>query len=523
MEGDGASLRNLDCRKEIEGTVSTNTETAVVLEPGTPMGCGWVVERPIAAPGGLVAALLHDEEGVGRAIGIVLPPDREEPPLDEAQAAHWGIVRRVLPDEVLGRVVIDEVPDGPLLAERLVPGKVSSAGILDPLASKMRVAHRKGFAHGALHAEMIVLGDDGLAAAGWGIAQGSIDALKARDMAAVAALQGRAAALATVAPMLDDEPVSIAPPPAPAAGDADADYEPTGLTGSTAIPAGNAALRAAIRSDSLSTLREALASFEAGGGAAEDGDALRARDALARLERRIDEHLDRARALLAQGDTLGVVASCREAIRLGAEDEARPILDQARRTTRRQLSTRKLPPPGVLISIAGGVVIFVLLLVAGLLALREAPEDEALRAQAQTIAEQQGWRESVSALILRREEGDRRELVRDLLGTHLEELARSERERLLARRDEVVATGARPRQADVVAEEAMQTLDALAAEGADAPALSVQLVDALAEIDRASALYRASTELSAPEAERAVEALLARDPVFVSIEGGAGR
>jgi len=455
----------------VEDARITVAEPEPALEAGTAIAGSWHVERSLGRHGGVSFHLLRDADGAGWAIGARLGEQAPDPEVDETQALFWGTVRRILRDERFGRVVLDELPDGHLLADRLVEGRAPAAGLAARLAERVREAHRRGWCHGALAPELVVVGDEGIAVAGWGLAAGEAEDLKARDSSALSGLEGRAAP-------------------------------------------STASLRAAIVSDHLPTLREALERWRNEGGADGDPDARRAADALQRLERRVAEQLGRARSMLDRGDTLGAVACCREAIRLGAEDAAMPLLEAARRASRRQLSVRRLPSRQVIAGLLVGGAIVGLLIVSIMLALREDPAVAALRQRVSAVEQQGGLRAAVRLLIDEHESGRLAGTVDELLARRLSALAQAERTRVVALRSGVVARGGRPREADAIVEQALAQLDQLAAEGPSAAALAVRLDNALAEIDRASVLYRASVALSVEEVEQGVEELLAIDPVF---------
>ncbi|GAB4223188.1 MAG: hypothetical protein Kow0062_22780 [Acidobacteriota bacterium] len=453
-------------------------ETGEDLAPGTAIAGSWRVERSLGEHGGVAFHLLRAEDGAGLAIAARAPVEAGEPAVDEEQAAFWGTVRRVLRDERLGRIVLDELPDGALLADRIAAGREAAAGPCARLEERVREAHRLGWAHGALAPELVVVGDEGLAVAGWGIAAGDPEDLKARDSSALAGLGAGA-------------------------------REPREALST-------ASLRAAIVSDHLPTLRAALEQWQRDGGSPVEPDALRAADALARLERRVAEQLGKARSMLERGDTLGAVACCREAIRLGAEQEAGPLLEAARRASRRQLSVRRLPSRQVLSGVALAAVILGLLAVALVLALREDPALAALRERVAAAEREQGLRAAVRLLIDARDGGRALEEVDVLLSRRLAALAEAERTRMVGLRADVVARGGRPRRADEIAEQALDQLEQLAGEGAGAAALSVRLDNILGEIDRAAVLYRASVALSVEEVEQGVEELIAIDPVLAT-------
>ncbi|MBP7147989.1 MAG: hypothetical protein KBD01_10620 [Acidobacteria bacterium] len=450
-------------------------------------GC-WIVCRVFDADDACPAALARDESSSGRAFVFVLDA-AGDPRLDDLTGC-WGTSRRVLRDDRFGRVVIDEVPEGQLLSEMVAEEGAPTPRAVEDVVRKVRAAHKAGQAHGRLSPDLVVLGDDGPAIAGWGIAVGDPAELTARDQAFLAGL--------------------------PAAGD-------TGATGEAGAPAAAGAppqLRAAITSDHLPTLRRALEQWEAQGNAADDPDVLRARDALARLERKIGARLDEARRLIDGGDPLGAVAACREAIRAGAEQEAEALLKQARRQARRLVSRPSAPPWRRIAALAGAAAALALLVAALWIALRPSRSAGVLATRVAAIERAEGRRAAVRFLVGRVEQGDRGAEALQLLGTKLETLARAERDQLLALRERVAAQGARPREADALAEQALATLDDLARQSAGGPGAGTRFQRALLSIDRAASAYQAAARFEVPQAARAVEALIAQDPAFAPRRGG---
>jgi hypothetical protein len=479
---------------------TTKSITAPVLSVGSILAGGWVVERLLEEGDGLEGALCRKQSSE-MAICTPLPADHPGPSLDEEQWALWGTARRILPDEQFGRVVVDEVPDGELLAARLQQGRPLSAGLHEQLVEKIRAAHRRGWTHGQLTTDRILVGDEGLTLAGWGLTLDDPIAARARDEAVLAVLAG-----------------------APASGAAEAEPgEGADATDPEEAPTDAGALRSAIRSGHLLTLRQALETWTQAGGDPGHPDAVRARDALARIEQRVDEQLGQARRLLAAGDTLGVVAACREAIRLGAEEEASPLLREARRQSRRQLGGGRLPPLRVIATLAAGGVVLLLLVIALVLGLREPPEHGALREQVEVLASLRGPRAAVSHLIALKEAGDQRQLVIDLLDESLVALGEAERQSMMNLRREAVVQGAQPRRADTAADTALARLRGLVAEGPEQPALGARLRDVLGEIDAAASVYRAAVAITEEHAVSAVDLLLAEDPAFAGPAGEAGR
>ncbi len=536
------------------------------LEPGQVIAGSWAIERPLAEVGGLVALLARGLES-GRAILFILPDAAPDPVLDEDEAARWGTVRRVLRDEAQGRVVIDEVPEGGLLAERLALGMPPAAGLIDDLSKRLRACHRTGGAHGQLAPDRIVLGPEAAVVAGWGLGGEHVEQRRSRDLAWIARLAALSAPVRrpAEAPAPEPEPaavIAVPPTPVPAGEPADtlasparevAPTEPVGdaraagapdvetrvppeaetrvetnapdVESATGPPTGTAGaaathrLQAAIVSDHVPTLAQALDEWERDGGAADDPIARRGRDALSRLQKKVENALGEARQRLAAGDPLGAVTPCREAIRLGAEAEAEPLLNQARRQARQLVSHRRLPSPRVLAYAAGAAVVVLLLVAALIVGLRPDRDVVALRAAVQAVGATRGERAAVLELLARRDRGDDEDAVAAVLGERLQALPGQERDRLTKLRREAVAQGARPREADLLSDQALARLAEMSNAGPAAPGLRSRLQQAFMDLDRAAALYRTSASVGAVEAARGVDGLLAVDPVFA----GGGR
>jgi hypothetical protein len=176
--------------------------------------------------------------------------------------------------------------------------------------------------------------------------------------------------------------------------------------------------------------------------------------------------------------------------------------------------------PWRLIAVGGGISFAVLLLVvAAALALKPSSASIHLRSEVQAIAQRKGAREALLHLLVLRERGQGSAALDALLAERLPRIGGEERNQLARLRREAVAQGARPHDADRQAEDALARLTELAAQGPAAPALKTRLQQSLLAIDRAAMLYRTSTRVSATEAARAVDRLLADDPLF----GGGAR
>ena len=475
-------------------TTTRVNDTAPVIGVGTEFAGGWRIERVLAEVAGLRAFYAVDG-AYGHAICFLLPPGASDPELDEQAAAAWGTTRCILRDPELGRIVLDEVPEGPLFVEKLSEGWTPGPAFVDPIAAALRREHRRGRWHGQLAPDRIVLGADHVAVAGWGLSEGDASDLRARDLAGLAALSGHADRGRT------------------GGGESGGDAPEAGApSGGAAL----AALCAAMASDHLPTLRAALERWREGGGDEAIAEYRRAVDALERIERKIDEQLDAARLQIERGDPLGAVAACREVVRLGAEDRALPLMKQARRQAREMLGGRRplWRRRDVLGAVVGGV-----LLLAVLIWWQSGADGKESRIarQAAVMADTRGEREVTAWLLDLRATGESSAETEALLTRHLQALASEEREKMLQLRREIVSQGARPRQADRLAEQALARLDALAAADPTAAGLGTRLTRALIEVDKAAARYRAGARIDAASAQRAVEQLLREDSLF----GGA--
>ncbi len=506
-----------------EGTVNEAYEstTAPVLAIGTELMGGWRVVRLLSDVSGQEAVLVEDD-AFGRAICFVLPADAPDPAIDDASASRWGTNRRLLRDEVYGRILLDEVPDGPLLADRLAEGWSPTQAWFEELGTRVREQHRAEGWHGQLAPDRIVIGQEGLAVAGWGLGAGDAADLRARDLAALGAVAGMAGKTAVPAP---PRPVET---PETVAGPSTLDFD---LEPGESAPAGpppppgapdTTALRAAISADHLPHLREAIESWRAGGGSEHLPDFVRARDALERLERRVADQLDGARRMLERGDPLGAVAACREVIRLGAEEEAGPLLKQARRQAKQMLSRGRLPSLRQLGIGAAGLAVVLLLLLGLWSVLPDSAEGERLVTTVEELAAAEGERKAVNLLLGLRTRNEASDELEQLLSEHYAAMVDGERQRLVDLRREVVARGARPRDGDALAEQALGALEALPGDPIfQSPMLASRIGQHLAELDKVAALYRADTVVREEDAVRAVELLVADDPVFVAPAGGA--
>ncbi len=495
------------------------TPTAPALAAGSRLAGSWVVERRLADVGGLPALLAQGVDG-GRAILFVLPDAAADPVLDEGEAARWGTVRHVVRDPEHGRVVVDEVPEGALLSDRLALGMTPSQGLVDELARRLREMHRKTGAHGQLAPDRVVIGPEGPSVAGWGLGSEDVEQRRGRDLAWISRLAGLAGSKPRRGPDEENSPTGIV---AAANENAPTETGPREVTAETA-PTGPVAdgpgthrLQAAILSGHIPTLRQALDEWAAGGGRADEPAVLRARDALGRLEKKVETALEDARKRIAEGDPLGAVAPCREAVRLGAEAEAEPLLKQARRQAKQMVATPRRAPSTRTLYVAGAGVAALFVVVALVLALKPSGSTKRLRAEAEAAASRDGERAAVLLLLGHRERGEDSSALDALLTEHLATLGRDERERLTRLRRESVAQGARPRDVDGQTEDALRRLGDVISSGVDAPALKPRLQQALLQLDRAAMLYRTSTRLGVADAARAAERLIAEDPVF----GGA--
>ncbi|UCF66342.1 MAG: hypothetical protein JSV80_11150 [Acidobacteriota bacterium] len=464
----------------------TETATAPVQpEIGEPLAGGWRVERLLGEHERILAVLAQGDAGA-RALCFVLPADSPDPELDDTVAAGWGSTRVVLRDERWGRVVVDEIGEGPLLCDRLQRGSIPPQAWMDELRRRVNAQHRRGALHGQLRPELIAISPGGPQIGGWGLVAASAEELEAIDATALAQIAG-------------------------AAGEGSAEQR-------------GPALRAAIVSDHLPTLRRAIEQHQlsqgsdAWRGSTSDKDLARALDALTRIEQKVATQLAEARHRLDEGDPLGAVAACREAIRLGAEDEAEPLLRQARRQARRMLNRRGLAVSarGWIVGAAALVVLaacgFALLVAGG-----RSNGEPSLESVVARHAAAGGPRAAVRALLSLYERGELPPSGHDLLSEQLRQLASSERQRLVELRRDAVAQGARPRAADPLAEQALDEMDGLAREFQPS-GLAGRLTQALSHVDRAASLYRASLGLSPEEAMRAVEQLILDDRVFTEQE-----
>jgi hypothetical protein len=352
--------------------------------------------------------------------------------------------------------------------------------VIEDLTERIRAEHRAGRAHGRLLPQYIAFGAEGIQAAGWGLQQTvGLDATS-RDLADLAALAASAAQ--------------------------------TSVPGEAAATGSEPPLHAAVVSEHLPTLRRAVAAAVANPGSVDADELLRAQDALRRLEKRIAECLERARTTLDGRDPLGAVAACREAIRYGAEEEAGPMLRLARRQAK-ELLEGKGRLPAIPRPVAAGLlgVLALVVLVGWWLASGDGTTSAA--EQVAHAAVERGERGAMRMLIALRDRGEI-EPDSELMLERIDLLLAAETQRLLQLRREAIAEGARPLDADVVAEEGLDELRLLTADTAH-PALQTRLQRALASVDRAGAMYRARTPLGANQAMRAVELMIAVDPAFV--------
>lgn len=477
----------------------TDRETATTpVSPrvGELLAESWRVEAILPSRSGMVALWAKRDAVDGRALIFLLDESGPQPLLKPELAELFGTVRHVLRDEQFGPLVIDEVPDGPSLAERLAQGGAIPLGLRGELQRRLRDAHHAGGAHGALGPEWIVLGAGELSLAGWGLSCRDLSEARARDVAALAALLGTAAEHESTGALREREDTGALPP------------------GSAA-----ASLRAAIVSDHLPTLRRAFESWTQTGGDPQDPHAVRARDALGRLEAKVAGLIADAERMLGANDVLGATAVCREAIRLGAEEQAEPLLRRARKQARSALQhdwfdRRRLITLG---SIGLG------LLLGGVLTVRwmmsASADEQRLRGEIEAVSRRQGAREAAQLLFGMLGRRGTPAVAEDLLAAQLELTAQEERARLVKLRSAAVAQGARPLQADEWSDRALSQLDQLASSNLAQPGLVTQFQRTLAQLDRAAALYQVSSDLTATEAAQAVDGLLAEDPVF----GGGSR
>ncbi len=476
---------------------------------GAPLAGLWIVERTLDEVAGVAAVLARGIDG-GRAIVFALPTGAPDPPLDDDAAVLWGAARRILRDPELGRIVVDEIPEGQLLADRLSLGLAPSQGAVDELWRRVRATHRRGEGHGQLAPDRIVLGPEGLVVAGWGLGGEDAEQRRARDLASLSRFSGLAG------------PGPRSPAPTP---NAQADESPPASGPPTGEASGGAPsvhrLQAAVVSGHLPTLRQVLEEWTQNGGAEDHPAALRGRDALARLQRKVAECIEEARRRLAAGDPLGAVAPCREAIRLGAEPEAAPLLRQARRQARQMVGTRRWPSWRVLGMAIGGGLAVLLLVIAGVLAVSSGRGDEELREQVDGIAQKDGERAALMYLLARRERGADSAALDAVLVERLEKLAEAEEKRLEDLRRHAASQGARPRAADQEAGEAIAHLQNILGNSVDSPTFGPRVQEVFTKLDRAAQMYRAAAGLSGAAAARAVDLLVAKDPAFAP--PGSGR
>lgn len=488
--------------------IAAEARTTPVLSVGVELTGGWRVVRVLEEVAGIDAVLVEDD-AFGHAFCFPIAPDAPDPVLDEGRAIGWGSVRRILRDEHYGRIVLDEVPEGTLLADRLADGWMPPSAWHAGLAALVREQHRKGNWHGQIVPDRIVISADALAVAGWGLGPGETEDLKARDLAALSAIAGLGSAPVRATADLEspsqadefevEDVAGGSGPASPRSAPSDSD---------------SSKLRAALVSDHLPTIRTAIGAWVSDQQALETPEFLRAKDALARLERKVAEQLETAREMLRCGDPLGAVALCREAVRLGAEEEAGPVLRQARKQARALLSRPRLPAPKKLLLGVATVAVLALLGFAGWLSVR--PDHSALQVDEKVtgLLREGGERAVVNWLLLQKEREEAGSRVSFLLHEHMRQLVESEREMLLALRGEVVARGARPLRADQLTEESLTELETLAATSLSSGILPARVSRALVLLDKAAALYRAGTELRAEDAVVGFDHLLREDPVF---------
>ena len=111
-------------------------------EVGDPLAGGWQVERRLQPAGETPVLLVVDDVG-DRAIAFLLPAEAPDPPLDDARAARWSTLRRILRDERWGRLVVDGIPEGELLADWMEAGREVPGVWIDQLADRLRADHRE--------------------------------------------------------------------------------------------------------------------------------------------------------------------------------------------------------------------------------------------------------------------------------------------------------------------------------------------------------------------------------------------
>lgn len=481
--------------KDSQEITTATVETTPV--PGDCLAGAWIIEKVLSADSGLFAARARSASGEGCAIVFTIDDIGVEPSLDGSLAEIFGTVRRVLRDERFGRILVDEVPEGPSLAERIADGASIPLGLRGELQRRLREVHHAGGAHGALSPQLVVLGPGELAMAGWGLSPADSQESRARDAAALSALLGASSMAAA-----ENEATG-----------AQREREPTGSV--TSQSGGSvASLRAAIVSDHLPTLRRAYDGWLESGGDAQDTDALRARDALQRLETKVAGLMAEAERLLTRNDVLGATAVCREAIRLGAEEQAEPLLKRARKQAHTALNHDWFDRRRLLWIGAAAVFAVILTVTIARWAIRSSAEQQQLRQQVEGVSRREGARQATQMLFGLRVRKGAPQSVDDLLGTQLQRTLEEERARLVKLRSGVVAQGARPLQADELSERALAQLEKIATSSLDQPGLETQFQRALVQLDRAASLYTVSSTMTAVEAAQAVDGLLAGDPVF---------
>jgi hypothetical protein len=475
--------------------VTENAQIAVSApDVGEPLAGGWHVERRLEPAGEMPVLLVVDDVG-DRAIAFVLPAGAPDPPLDEDRAARWGTLRRVLRDEQWGRVVVDGIPDGELLVDWMAAGRDVPAAWIDQLTDRLRAEHRQDEWHGQVAADRIVVGEQELAVAGWGLGDEEGDGQRSRDLAAVAALTGRRGA------------------------------QEAARGGTPEIGPASPRMQAALAADHIPTLREALSEVEQslarGELDGEPAELARARDALQRLEAKAAAQLEAAERMIAQGDPLGAVAACREAIRLGEEERAEPILREARRQARRMLTggERESWRRWLLLGAVGAALVVIAVLAAWWLL--PGGGEGSLETRLAAMERTGGRRAVVRWLAEVEARGEGTVETRERLAQELQRLADEERARLLELRRQTVARGARPHRADQLAENGLATLAGLAAGDAGRAPTPAAIDQVLRDVDRAATRYRAATSIDAATAAAAVDRLITSDPVFAGSAGAA--
>ena len=488
---------------------SWETVTAPVIAPGAHLAGGWIVERILPEVGGCEAYLVTDG-AAGRALCFRLSAEAPDPTLDETSAAVWGTVRRILMDDTLGRIVLDEVPEGSLLTDCLAEGWSPGPPWVEQLGSRLRQEHRRDRWHGQIAPDRIVVGAEGVAVAGWGLAEGDLGDLKARDLAAIAAIAGMVGA--SREPQREstgEDPSATLPGDIP---DAGAGHENPD----------DAALSAALSSDHVPTLRAAVEEWLAQGGAEDVPEFIKASDALRRLEERIEQQLASAEALIGRGDPLGAVAACREVVRLGAEEQAAPVMKQARKQARQMLAPGGRKAWKIWALTAAGVLALGLVASALWSSMGASSEQAELRRKVAEMVRTRGERDVAAWLLDLRTTGESTPASEELLAEHLQHLVQGEKEKMLGLRREMVAQGARPREADQLAEDALGRIESLVRENFESPLLAAGLSRSLVDLDKAAALYRAGAGVDERAAVEAVGQLLREDPVFVGDHGTEG-